>query len=256
MAAYDENLSRLIDDAKVKFNQYAETQKDFQAPQAHINIEIESNETTKVHMEVQYKGTQYYFESIQEKDINNIYHYLNSQPSVRAKYANGNIISLAATTARVNTLVNRFQNKNSPLYLYSGFVVSDSQTETFLGVVNLGGGSEPGTSEMARLNRIECWSRPPDVVSTYAVTDANTINKKTYSGIGTVETCTLLQYAARLKQAGYEVNDHPLKAVVATARVENEGSWKSNAKAGMTLYDVNVVSGYGSNLRYQLRKNV
>ncbi|CAF2674012.1 unnamed protein product [Rotaria sp. Silwood2] len=256
MAAYDENLSRLIDDAKVKFNQYAETQKDFQAPQAHINIEIESNETTKVHMEVQYKGTQYYFESIQEKDINNIYHYLNSQPSVRAKYANGNIISLAATTARVNTLVNRFQNKNSPLYLYSGFVVSDSQTETFLGVVNLGGGSEPGTSEMARLNRIECWSRPPDAVSTYAVTDANTINKKTYSGIGTVETCTLLQYAARLKQAGYEVNDHPLKAVVATARVENEGSWKSNAKAGMTLYDVNVVSGYGSNLRYQLRKNV
>ncbi|CAF1082935.1 unnamed protein product [Rotaria sordida] len=256
MQADEENLSCLIEDAKVKFNQYAETQKVFQAPQAEIHIETESDETTKVHMEIQYKGTQYSFESIQEKDINDIYYYLNSQPLVRAKFANGNTTSLEATTARVNTFVNRFRNKNSPLYLYSGFIVSDSQTETFLGVANLGSGVEAGTSEMARLNRVECWSRPPDAISTYAVTDANTTNKKTYSGIGTAETCTLLQYAARLKQEGYQVNGHPLQAVVATARVDNEGSWKSNAKAGMTLYAVDVVSGYGSSLRYQLRKNM
>ncbi|CAF1339106.1 unnamed protein product [Rotaria sordida] len=256
MSAYNEDLPRLIEDAKLKFNQYAETQKDFQAPQAHIHIETESDETTKVHMEVQYNGTQYYFESIQEKDTNDIYHYLNSQPLVRAKYANGNITSREATTARVNTLVGRFRNKNSPLYLYSGFVVSDSQTETFLGIACIGGGSEPGTSEMSRLNRVECWSHPPDVVSTYAVTDVNTINKKIYSGIGTVETCTLLQYAARLKQEGYEVNGHSLHAVVSTARVDNESSWKSNAKAGMTLYAVDVISKHGSNLRYQLRKNM
>ncbi|CAF2982095.1 unnamed protein product [Rotaria sp. Silwood2] len=137
MSAKDEDLSRLIEDAKVKFNQYAGTQKDFQSPQAYIHIETESDETTKVHMDVQYNGTQYYFESIQEKDINDIYHYLNSQPT-----------------------------------------------------------------------------------------------------------------------EGYEVNGHPLKAVVATARMDNEGPWKSNTKAGMTLYAVHVSSNYVSNLRYELRKNM
>ena len=252
----DNDLSHLIEEAKLKFNQYAESQKDFQSPQAHIHIDTESNDTTKVHMEVQYKGTQYSFESIQEKDMNDIYQYLNSQPSVRAKYADGSTKTMEATTARVNTFVSRFRNKNSPLYLYSGFVVSDSQTETFLGIATVGRGVEPGTSEMARLNRLECWSRPPDTVSTYALTDINSIKGKTYSGIGTAETCTLLQYAALLKQQGYKIDGYPLKAVVATARVDNEGSWKSNAKAGMTLYTVDTGSHYGSRLRYQLRKNM
>jgi len=256
MSTYDKDTSHLIEEAKIKYNQYVETQKDFQTPQAHISIERESDETTKVHMEVQYKGIQYYFESIQEKDINDIYQYLNSQPSVREKYADGNTTSLQATTARVNTLVNRFRDKNSPLYLYSGFVVYDSQTETFLGVANLGGGPEIGTSEMAFLNRSECWSHPPDIIPTYSSTHLNNIREKTYSGIGTVETCTLLQYANRLKQDGYKVNGHTLKSVVATARIDNEGSWKTAAKAGMTLYAVDALSHHGTNLRYHLRKDI
>ncbi|CAF2035334.1 unnamed protein product [Rotaria magnacalcarata] len=256
METYEEDSSCCIEDAKAKFNRYAEAQKGFQAPHAHIDIETEPDETTRVHMEVQHNGIQYCFESIKEKDVADVYHYLNSQPLVREKFGDGNTLSLAATTARVNALVSRFRNKNSPLHLYSGFVVSDAQTETFLGIVNLGSGPEPGTSEIARLNRSEYWSHPPDVVSTYAIMDSNIMNRKTYSGIGTVETCTLLQYAARLKQEGYKVNYHPLTAVVATARVDNEGSWKSNAKAGMILCDVDVFSSYGSHLRYQLRKNI
>ncbi|CAF1969207.1 unnamed protein product [Rotaria magnacalcarata] len=256
METYEEDSSCCIEDAKAKFNRYAEAQKGFQAPHAHIDIETEPDETTRVHMEVQHNGIQYCFESIKEKDVADVYHYLNSQPLVRKKFGDGNTLSLAATIARVNALVSRFRNKNSPLHLYSGFVVSDAQTETFLGIVNLGSGPEPGTSEIARLNRSEYWSHPPDVVSTYAIMDSNIMNRKTYSGIGTVETCTLLQYAARLKQEGYKVNYHPLTAVVATARVDNEGSWKSNAKAGMILCDVDVFSSYGSHLRYQLRKNM
>jgi len=256
MSVCDKDGSQLIKDAKLKYNQYFESQKDFEAPQAHIDIDTESNETTKVHIEVQYKGTQFYFESIQEKDINDIYRYLNSQPSVRAKFADGNTMSLEATTARVNTFVSRFRNKNSPLYLYSGFVVYDSQTETFLGIANIGSGTQIGTSEMSYLNRQECWSHPPDIVSTYVQTDHNNIKNKTYSGIGTVETCTLLQYATRLKQDGYQINGHPLIAVVATSRLDNEGSWKSAAKAGMKLYDVDVVSHYGTSVRYQLRKDI
>ncbi len=121
---------------------------------------------------------------------------MNSQSSIRAKYKNGNTISLESANARVNTLVSRFRNKNSPLYLYSGFVICDSETETFLGHATLGDGLEFGTAEMTFLNRLECWSRPSDVVLTYA------------------------------------------------------------AKAGMILYNADVVPHYGSALRYFCRKTV
>jgi RimJ/RimL family protein N-acetyltransferase len=252
MSIDEKDFSNEIEDAKLKYNEYLKNQKYFQCPIAHINIDIESDETTKVHIEVQYKGTEYQFKSIEEKDINDIYQYLNSQPSVREKYGNGNTLSLQATTERINTFVQRFRDKNSPLYLYSGFVLYDSQTETFLGIANLGGGTEIGTAEMAFLNRPECWSHPHNSVST----NLKNIIEKTYSGIGTVETSTLLQYAHRLKQDGYQIKGQTLKSVVATARIDNEGSWKSCAKAGMILYDIDIIPYHGTKLRYQLRKNI
>lgn len=247
MSSYDKETQQLIEDAQLKYNEYVESQKDFQPPQAHITIENELDETTKVYMEVKYKQIEYYFKSIEEKDTNDIYKYLNSQSSVREKYADGNTTSIQATITRVNTLVNRFKNKNSPLYLYSGFILYDSQTETFLGLANLGAGTDIGTAEIAFLNRSECWSHPSSIISN---------NNKVYSGIGTVETSTLLQYAQRLKQDGYQVNDHQLKSVVATARIDNEGSWKCCAKVGMTIYNIDVVSRYGKYLRYQLKKYI
>jgi hypothetical protein len=241
-------LSKLIEDAKMKYNEYVQIQKDFQIPQAHISIEKELNETTKVYIEIQYKDTKYQFESIKEKDANYIYQYLNSQSSVREKYADGNLMTLQSTIARVNTLAERFRNKKNPLYLYSGFVVSDSETETFLGMTTLGGGIQIGTSEIAFLNRSECWSRP--------LNNIHFNNNKIYSGVGTVETCTLLQYAIKLKKEGYLINGHPLKAIVATSRVDNEGSWKSCAKIGMILDQIDIVQRYGNKLRYQLRKDI
>lgn len=256
MTDQNKHISDKIEDAKLKFNQYAQTQKDFQVPQAKIDIDTESNDTTKVYIEVPYNGTQYHFESIQEKDLDNIYRYLNSQPLVREKYSDGNVVSLEGTTTRVHTLVNRFRNKNSPLYLYSGFVVSDAETEMFLGIANLGNSSGNGISEMACMNRTECWSRPPDAITTYAIVDGHAPPRKAYSGVGTVESCTLLQYATRLKQENYRINGYPLTAVVATVRLDNEASWKCKAKAGMTLYAVDTVSYYGSSLRYQLRKDI
>jgi len=54
----------------------------------------------------------------------------------------------------------------------------------------------------------------------------------------------------------YTVNRHPLKAIFATARVDNEGSWKCSTKAGMTLYAVNIVDKYVADFHYQLRKNI
>ena len=256
MSTHEADLAHKIEDAKVKFEQYAEAYKHFQIPQAHIQFEAESDEATKVHMEILFNGTQYYFESMDEKYIDDIHTYLNSQSLVRAKYADGKTTTRESTAARVHTFVDRFRNKTSPLYLYSGFVVSDPQTDTFLGVVNLGGGVEVGTTEMARLNRSEFWSRPPDTLSNYSVAAMPNGDRKTYSGIGTAETCALLQYAAQLKQRGSQVNGHLLKAVVAFARVDNEGSWKSNAKCGMMLDNVDVNHTYGLELRYRLRKNL
>lgn len=240
-----------IEDAKAKYLQYFETQRDFQAPQADIDIDIDSNGVAQVHMAIEYNGTQCSLQSIQEKDISDVYKYLNSQPQVRAKYADGNTTSLEATTARMNTFTSRFRNKNSPAYLYSGFVVSDSQTDMFLGVVNLGFGLEAGTTEMSVLNRTECWSRPPGASS-----GDSGIGTKVYAGIGTAEICALSQYAAQLKQRGYLINGHPLKAVTASARLDNEGSWKSCAKAGFVLERVEQVSRFGSCLRYFLRKEI
>ena len=240
-----------IESGKAKYLQYFEAHRDFQAPQAHIDIDIDSNGAARVQMAIEYNGTQCSLRSIEEKDIPDVYQYLNSQPLVRAKYADGNTASLEATTARVNTFISRFRNKNSPSYLYSGFVVSDSQTGTFLGVVNLGLGAGMGTAEMAILNRTECWSRPPGAGS-----DDSSIGTKAYSGIGTAETCALLQYAAELKQRGYLINGHPLTAVTASARLDNEASWKSCAKAGLTLERVEPLSRFGTDLRYRLRKEM
>ena len=257
MSIPDKDRQRSMEEAKVKFCQYSESHKDFQPPQAHIEIDYESDHGTRVHINTEYHGIPYKFESIQEKDIDNVYQYLNSQPLVREKFADGVVQTRQATTDRMHALIKRFQDKNSPCYLFSAFIVSDAQTDNFLGFANLGGGSEPGTAEMARLNRIECWSRPPsEVVIEYGSTSKHDIGDKIYSGIGTAETCTLLQYAAHLKEKGYLIYGHPLKAVVATARVDNEGSWKSNAKAGMKLQNVGAVEFYGSKMRYLLRKDL
>ncbi|CAF1420167.1 unnamed protein product [Adineta ricciae] len=256
MANSDDNTTHLIEDAKRKFNQYADGQKNFQPPLAHIDIDIDSDGAASVHMEVQYKDVQYRFESVQEKDVQDIYQYLNSQPLVRAKYADGQTSSLKATIARVETFVDRFQNRYCPLYLYSGFVVSDAQTETFLGLVNLGSGPMPATAEMAFLNRSDCWSRPPETISGYADTSVKSPGSRLYSGVGTAEACAIIQYATRLKQEGYTINGLLPEAVVGTARLDNEGSWKSLSKAGMTLSHIDVTEDYGKHLRYQLQKSI
>ncbi|CAF1093365.1 unnamed protein product [Adineta ricciae] len=252
MAGENEELERIIHAATNKFNQYAASQTYFIPPQAHISIDIESNELAKVYIDVEHNGNQYHFRSVEEKDIDDVHTYLNSQPAVRAKYSNGQICSLEQTTSRIRTLAGRFENRNSPLYLYSGFIVTDAETDMFIGMASLGKGTEPGTTEMARLNRTECWNHS----SNNTTAGVNTIGRKIYSGVGTIEACALVQYATRLKQDGYTVDGHSLQAIVSTARTDNEASWKSACKAGMALDTVEVVERHGTSLRYLLRKNI
>ena len=134
---------------------------------------------------------------------------------------------------------------------FSGFVVSDAEDSHFLGMCVLGGGSEPFTSEMAFLNRVESWSCPSaEIVQHFQLNTA----EKPYRGVATTEVCTLLQYADALKQKGYFVNGKALEEVVMTARVDNPGSWKAAAKAGMVIKDMDTNPSYGPELRYQLRK--
>ena len=243
-----------IEAAALKFNQYVGTVKNFQPPVAHIQIDDDSNGNTHVHIDVEHKGTQLAFESIQEKDADDIHRYLNSQPIVRRLYGTGVPLSLEATNDRVKTLVERFHNKESPMYLFSGFIVSDAQTDEFIGMATIGAGSENGTCELGFLNRVEFWSHIPDVSSDDTQKNDEKNRSKTYSGIGTMEICTLLQYGAYLKERGFQVNGHEVKAIDAFAIIQNEGSWKSCAKAGMALHDVTVVPHYNQKLRYHLRK--
>jgi hypothetical protein len=251
-------LAKRIEEAKRVYCAYRGSQRGIELPVARISIE-ESDVRTTVHMDVSYKGTDYHFESVKPGDATAINTYLNSQPLVREKYANGQTVPPDATARRVAQFDARFQ-PGSPdgLYLYSGFVVTDPDTEAFLGLANLGGsGKNDGHAEMAFLNRADAWSSAtPEIVEKYAESTKRRPLDKHYAGLGTVEVCTLLQYAAHLKQTGHTVCGKPLEGMNATARLDNPGSWKACAKAGMDVVDVDQNSAYGPDLRYQLCKPI
>ncbi len=236
------------------YMKYADIQKGFTFPKAQISIEYDNDDRACVLMDVAYKDRKYHFRSIEEKDAQDFDLYLNSQPMVRGKYSTGKVVVYDATKTRTEQFCERF-SRNSALHLWSAFVVTDSETEVFLGVCNLGGGMTPGASEMAFLNRADTWSHgSSDVIAKYAIPDIKRITDRRYSGLGTAEVCTLLQFASHLKRKGYKIKGEELVKVDATARLDNEGSWKAAAKAGMEVYDVDQRKQYGPALRYQLQK--
>lgn len=259
---------KMIDDLTKVYNDYQALQKGFVAPVAHITLEEDAN-GLEVHIDTTYNGTTYHFESMKLKHLDEIHNNLYSQALVMRQFATGKTQDLTYTTGRVVNLSSRYLNKDpkegtpklpNP---YSGFIVTDGETRDFLGITILGGGEKPGTSEMARLNSVTAWSHmPAEVVKEYDVNTASvpvvaaaatpTKKAKDYKGTGTAEVCSMLQYGAHLKSKKYKVNGHDLTAIVATARVDNPGSWKSNAKAGMFVTGVDANPNYGPELRYQL----
>lgn len=72
--------------------------------------------------------------------------------------------------------------------------------------------------------------------------------------MGTAETCVLFQYADYLRAKSHTLKGKPLEGICATARVDNPGSWKSSAKLGFELIEIDSTPDYGPGLRYQLRK--
>jgi hypothetical protein len=258
-----------IDKNRKIFEEYAAKQKGFVAPEAKIAFDDDAEKNpdqVEVHIDVEYNGHRYHFESMKLKHLDVIYNNLHSQAKVREKFADTKTRDRAQTETQVTDLTYRFKRKdkdNQPKAPnpFSGFVVTDAETDKFLGMSILGGSTISGASEMARLNAVDAWSHAPEeIVKEYA---PDSIKPKSnaepaYKGLGTAEVCTMLQYGAFLKKNGYQVLGKPLEAVVATARVDNPGSWMSNAKAGMTLREpfVDVNANFGPQLRFQLRKAI
>jgi hypothetical protein len=237
-----------IEEARGKLEQYASTQRTILILTVRITIDDGSTDrATSVRIDVDYNGNAYRFDSIQEKDTDDVYRYLDSQLLVRSQFAKGQTLTHEATTNRVKLLAERYENKNSPLYLYSAFIVRDKQTDEFLGVATLGRSSWPAAAEMSRLNRSQAWSQPRGSDRTLS---------KSYAGLGTMETMTLLHYAEYLKSHGHLIDGKPLERVVASSRIDNEASWKSSVKAGMTLDRIEVRSIYDRNLRYHFVKQL
>ena len=244
-----------------KYLSYAETQKDFNMPEANITID-ENGSNIKVYIDIVYKDISYHFESMKPEYAETINQQLDSQPAVRAKYADGGIRSLEQTTTRVNTLSTRFSNRKDKLYLYSAFIVSDSDTGDLLGLNGIGGSDyDQKYTEMFYYNTVASWSHrslvSQEIAQEYDLkTGCKKPEKKQYSGVATTEVVTMYQYANKLKKLGYKIKDEDLEGINMTARTDNPGSWKAAAKIGMEVYDVDSNPKYGPELRYQLKKKI
>lgn len=255
MSTTDPELDLRISKATAEYLQYQETQKQkkFVAPVASISIEDSGNGTT-VFMDVEYNGQALHLASMKREDAEKFQFYLNSQPLVQEKYADGKTVDAQETQQRVNTFVERFENPKSPLFLLSGFVASDPQTDTFLGVCNLGGSTKDGYTEIAGLSRPDAWSHTSvEIIEKYAIAPEKKLSIN-YPGAATAGICALFQYAGDLKKRGNTVKGHPLEGIAMTARLDNPGSWKLGAKLNMVIDGIDTNPKYGPELRYQLSK--
>jgi hypothetical protein len=115
------------------------------SPSTSFSYETSGENRTDVWADIQYNNQSYACRSITIEDADNVYAYLNSQPIVREKYADGKTASWEATQQRIQQLSDRFNpNCKDGLYLYSGFILSDAETQDFLGMANLGDQPETG----------------------------------------------------------------------------------------------------------------
>lgn len=239
----DAELKKRIEKLTEQYNEYVAKQKNFVAPLATISFDDTTDPNhIEVHMDVEYNNTKLHFESVKVKHTKELHDNLLSQKTVLSKFADGDVYTEQESIDRIKTLSGRFDAHNP----YSGFRVTDAETDMLIGMTVIGVGSvELGHAEMARINRTLTWSHSANSGS----------SKKSYSGVGTAEVCAMLQYAELLKKKGYKVDGKSdLTAAVATARVDNEGSWKSNGKAGMQLVKIDSNPDYGPELRYHLKK--
>lgn len=228
---------------------------DFVPPEAKISYEHDSADTSvvDVHMDVTYNDSNIHLRSIKPEDHEIVQTYLNSQILVRGKYGNKKIVDAKATKDRVTSLSTRFDPKNTDgCFMHGGFVITDNETDDFLGMANSGASGTKGASEIAYLLRADAWShKPADIVAEYHIPENKRLHKD-YKGTATAIVCSLVQYTKRLKEEKYKIKGEEITGMCATAMVDNPGSWKAIAKAGFEPYDLDAKDEWGPEIRYQL----
>lgn len=238
------------------FYSYKMGYSDFVPPVAKISYEHESLDTHRVdvNIDVTYNGTNIHMRSIKPEDHEVVQTYLNSQPLVRSKYANKETVDAETTKNRIKTLSDRFDPAvTDGCFMHGGFVVTDGETEEFLGMANSGFSGEKGTPEIAYLFRPDAWScKPENIVTEYQLPHNSKYLKKGYKGVATAVVSSLVQYTQRLKEDKCTIKGEEITGMRATAMIDNQGSWKAMAKVGFEPYDLDANDAWGPEIRYQL----
>lgn len=232
------------------FNDYKKNVS-IERPLADITIDKSSNDKNSVKIDVRYNGMNLNLRSIRPEDHVLVQKYLNSQPLVRKKYANKQTVDAKATQDRVQVLSDRFSpNVTDGCFMLGGFIITDSDTNEFLGMINSGTSVTAGYTELGYLSRPDAWShRPENLYTEYKLPEGDYLSKE-YSGVATAALCSIEQYTELLKQENHTVKGLEIEGIKATAMVDNPGSWKSLAKAGFDLKLIDVRPEYGSDVRF------
>ena len=170
---------------------------------AQVSFEVEGENHLIVHIDTE----RLHLESVKKKYLEE-YQALFADPKVMEKFAEGKPRDRKVTESRVNTWIERFETNNP----FSSLAVRLRDADEFLGQVVLGGGDKAGTSELAYLFKAKHWGK----------------------GLGTEAVGSVVQeYAPQVVDKGYKINNVPLESIVATARMDNPGSYKILDKLGM-----------------------
>lgn len=224
----------------------------FTAPISNINVtQNAEDKTTYVDIDVEYNGSIINLRSIRPDDHELVQTYLNSQPLVRAKYANRNTVDAEYTQNRVQVLAERFNpDVTDGCYMHGGFIITDKETSSFLGMVNSGTSLDKGITEIAYLSRPDAWSHKPENLSSdYKIpTD---LLQKDYNGLATAVASAIVQYTEQLKNANGTIKGDPITAIRAHTMLENPGGWKALAKVGFELDSIRINKDWGQDIRYR-----
>lgn len=253
--------SETIVEAMNLYHEYVRSQAGFVPPVTNISFEDANPDirAVKVHIDVQYKDTEFNMRSVEPDDAINVYKYLTNQPLVCAKYATKKTSTFEATQQRVKVLSDRFDPETAEskkgLFMHGGFVVS-GENEEFLGMINTGTADAEGFTEIGVRFRADAWSHPPENLGTTGMIGIapNEHLQRTYPGAGTVAVCALWDYTRKTKELNHKIKGVDIIGMRAVAMIDNPGGWKAQAKAGMIPRDVDVVEAYGPEIRFQTQK--
>ena len=253
--------SQTIVEAMNLYHEYLRTQDGFEAPVSKISIESSDTKpdsrAMQVHIDLNYKETDFHMRSVQSSDAEDVFKYLTSQPVVCRQYATKKTSDLEATKARVQVLVDRYDPETaaskSGLFMHGGFTVT-GENEEFLGLINTGSSGTPGLTEIGVRFRADAWSHAPENLEKEFNIPSDERLKTTYSGAGTAAVCALWDYTRETTKRGYKLQEHDVIGMRAVCMIDNPGGWKAQVKAGMIPRDVDAVESYGPEIRFQTQK--